>query len=94
MDSENLFQNRKTLNYSKMSNDFSLEQIKENLFYVCTVVPGLRMRRIGQKDKTGETMVLRKQRTLVEWGTKEQRESFYRGKFYPIVWSLLTWVER
>lgn len=94
MDTEDLLQNRKTLNLSKMGANLSREEVEERLFYVCTIVPGLFMRRIGQKNKTGDAVVLRKQRTLVGWGTNEQRQDFCEGKVGSYACHLLNWSER
>lgn len=76
LDCRNILQNRKAFNLAKLDPSPSKKELYHRLLNVCTVVPSLYMRQIGQKDSIKEPMVVRKQQMLVAWGDEEKRKAF------------------
>jgi hypothetical protein len=73
---ENILQNRKQFNLAKIDPEPTREALLTDLTNVMTVVPGLYMRQVGRQDAIREPTIVRKQRTLVAWGTMEKKEKF------------------
>ncbi|KAK7425240.1 hypothetical protein QQZ08_008260 [Neonectria magnoliae] len=76
LDCRNILQNRKAFNLTKLDPQPSKKELYHRLLNVCTVVPSLYMRQIGQKDSIKEPIVVRKQQLLVAWGSEEKRNAF------------------
>ncbi|KAI5467020.1 hypothetical protein BGZ63DRAFT_346918 [Mariannaea sp. PMI_226] len=76
LDCRNILQNRKAFNVNKIDPQPTKKELYHRLLNVCTVVPSLYMRQIGQRDAIKEPIVVRKQQMLVAWGTEEKRRSF------------------
>ncbi|KAK5997204.1 hypothetical protein PT974_02557 [Cladobotryum mycophilum] len=76
LDCKNILQNRKGFNMAKMDPQPTKAQLHKELMNVCTVVPALYIRQIGQRDNIKAPTVVCKQRMLVAWGSEEKREKF------------------
>ncbi|KAF4424472.1 hypothetical protein FACUT_10326 [Fusarium acutatum] len=68
LDCKNVLQNRKGFNLRKLYPPPSEEDLYHNLHSVCTVVPALGMRHVGQGNALKSPIVIRKQQILVAWG--------------------------
>ncbi|KAF5021425.1 hypothetical protein F66182_6519 [Fusarium sp. NRRL 66182] len=79
LDCKNVLQNRKAFNAERLDPAPSKKELYHHLLNVCTVVPALCMRQIGQRDAVKAPMVVRKQQMLVAWGSEEKRHA-YQGK--------------
>lgn len=73
---ENILQNRKPFNVTKLDPPPSKEQLYKDLNNVATIVPALYMRQVGKGDVIKEPTVVRMQQVLVAWGPEEKREKF------------------
>ncbi|KAL1839321.1 hypothetical protein VTJ49DRAFT_1649 [Mycothermus thermophilus] len=73
---ENILQNRKPFNQSKLDPQPSMEDLFRDLVPVATVVPALKMRQVGKGDVIKEPTPVRQQQVLVAWGSVEKREKF------------------
>jgi predicted nuclease with TOPRIM domain len=76
LDCKNVLQNRKTFNLGKLDPTPSKKELYHRLHNVCTVVPALYMRQIGQRDAIKDPIVVRKQQMLVAWGPEEKRNAY------------------
>ncbi|KAM0381211.1 hypothetical protein ACHAPY_005414 [Fusarium culmorum] len=76
LDCKNVLQNRKTFNIGKLETPPSKKELYHRLHNVCTVVPALYMRQIGQRDAIKDPIVVRKQQMLVAWGPEEKRKAY------------------
>jgi len=76
LDCKNVLQNRKTFNVDRIDPPPSKKELYHRLHNVCTVVPALYMRQIGQRDAIKEPIVVRKQQMLVAWGPEEKRRLY------------------
>ncbi|CEI69521.1 hypothetical protein FVEN_g7041 [Fusarium venenatum] len=76
LDCKNVLQNRKTFNLGKLDPPPSKKELYHHLHNVCTVVPALYMRQIGQRDAIKDPIVVRKQQMLVAWGPEEKRNAY------------------
>ncbi|KAH7192057.1 uncharacterized protein B0J16DRAFT_410805 [Fusarium flagelliforme] len=76
LDCKNVLQNRKTFNVERIDPPPSKKELYHRLHNVCTVVPALYMRQIGQRDAIKEPIVVRKQQMLVAWGPEEKRRLY------------------
>ncbi|KAH7156956.1 hypothetical protein EDB81DRAFT_788456 [Dactylonectria macrodidyma] len=76
LDCRNVLQNRKAFNLAKLDPPPSKKELYHRLLNVCTVVPSLHMRQIGQRDSIKEPIVVRKQQMLVAWGDEDKRRAF------------------
>lgn len=76
LDGRNILQNRKAFNMNKIDPQPTKKELYHRLLNVCTVVPSLYMRQIGQRDSIKEPMVVRRQQMLVAWGSEEKRRNF------------------
>ncbi|KAF5714204.1 hypothetical protein FMUND_7534 [Fusarium mundagurra] len=76
LDCKNVLQNRKVFNLRKLNPPPSEEDLYHNLHSVCTVVPALYMRHVGQGNALKSPIVIRKQQILVAWGSEEQRRAY------------------
>ncbi|KAM5351867.1 hypothetical protein ACJ41O_004590 [Fusarium nematophilum] len=76
LDCKNVLQNRKAFNVDKLDPSPSKKELYHRLLNVCTVVPALYMRQIGQRDAIKEPMVVRKQQMLVAWGAEDKRRAY------------------
>lgn len=76
MDCQNLLRDRKSFSLQKLDKTIQPGELEANLFCVCAVVPGLKLHRAGRGGRDSEPIVLRKQRVLMGWGTKEERRGF------------------
>ncbi|GKT99413.1 hypothetical protein FLAG1_01599 [Fusarium langsethiae] len=76
LDCKNVLQNRKTFNLGKLDPPPSKKELYHRLHNVCTVVPALYMRQIGQRDAIKDPIVVRKQQMLVAWGPEEKRNAY------------------
>ncbi|KAG8669584.1 hypothetical protein FPOAC2_08918 [Fusarium poae] len=76
LDCKNVLQNRKTFNVGKLDPPPSKKELYHRLHNVCTVVPALYMRQIGQRDAIKDPIVVRKQQMLVAWGPEEKRNAY------------------
>lgn len=76
LDCKDVLQNRKAFNISKLDPLPTQEELKEDLLNVCTVVPALSVRQIGQRDAIKAPVVVCKQQLLVAWGSHEKRSRF------------------
>lgn len=79
LDCRNLLQHRKAFSLARLDPQPSNKELGHRLLNVCTVTPALYMRRVGQRDTIKEPTVVRKQQTLVAWGTEEARQEFSDG---------------
>lgn len=73
---ENILQNRRPLNFSKLDPPPTREDLVANLVNVMTVAPGLYMRQIGRGDAIKPPMVVRRQHLLVAYGPQDKRDRF------------------
>lgn len=85
LDCRNILQNRKAFNLAKLDPLPSRKELHHHLLNVCTVVPALCMRQIGQRDAVKEPMTVRRQQMLVAWGPEEKRHKFVDGGDRTIV---------
>lgn len=85
LDCKNILQNRKAFVLAKLDPPPSKKELYHHMSNICTVVPALFMRQIGQKDSIKEPMVVRKQQMLVAWGGEEKRQKFLEGGDRPLV---------
>jgi hypothetical protein len=76
LDCRNILHNRKAFNIAKLNPQPSKGELYMNLLNVCTVVPALYIRQIGQRDAIKAPSIVRKQQTLVAWGPEEKRDKF------------------
>ncbi|TFA99437.1 hypothetical protein CCMA1212_008747 [Trichoderma ghanense] len=76
LDCRNILQNRKAFNMAKLDPQPTKKELYLNLLNVCTVVPALYIRQIGQRDAIKAPAVVRKQQMLVAWGPEEKRDKF------------------
>lgn len=76
LDCRNVLQNRKVFNMAKMDPAPSTAELRHHMVNVCTVVPALMMRQVGQRDAIKEPVVVRRQQMLVAWGPEEKRRRF------------------
>lgn len=76
LDCRNILQNRKAFNMAKLDPQPTKKDLYVNLLNVCTVVPALYIRQIGQRDAIKAPAVVRKQQMLVAWGPEEKRDKF------------------
>ncbi|KAL7911168.1 hypothetical protein GGI35DRAFT_446700 [Trichoderma velutinum] len=76
LDCRNILQNRKAFNMAKLDPRPTKKDLYLNLFNVCTVVPALYIRQIGQRDAIKAPSIVRKQQMLVAWGSEEKRDKF------------------
>lgn len=79
LDCKNILHNRKAFNMNKLDPRPTKTDLYDNLLNVCTVVPALYIRQIGQRDAIKAPSVVRKQQVLVAWGPGEKREKFTEG---------------
>lgn len=82
---KNVLQNRKVFDVARMDPEPSKKELYHHLLNVCTVVPALNMRQIGQKDSIKEPIVVRKQQMLVAYGEEEKRRKFVENGDRPII---------
>lgn len=81
LDCRNVLQHRKAFSVGKLDPALSLAELHHRLQNVCTVTPALYMRRVGRRDAIKEPEIVRRQQTLVAWGTEEMRRAFFeRGE--------------
>lgn len=85
LDCKNILQNRKAFSLAKIDPPPSKKELYHCMTNICTVVPALFMRQIGQKDAIKEPTVVRKQQMLVAWGTDEKRQKFMENGERPMV---------
>ncbi|KAF9762170.1 hypothetical protein IL306_003547 [Fusarium sp. DS 682] len=76
LDCKNVLQNRKGFNMEKLDPPPSRQELCHLLHNVCSVVPALCMRQIGQGDTIKDPIVVRKQQVLVAWGSEEKRRAY------------------
>ncbi|PNP54209.1 hypothetical protein THARTR1_05416 [Trichoderma harzianum] len=76
LDCRNILQSRKAFNMAKIDPRPTKKDLYLNLFNVCTVVPALYIRQIGQRDAIKAPSIVRKQQMLVAWGPEEKRDKF------------------
>lgn len=76
LDCRNILHNRKAFNMNKLDPRPTKTDLYNNLLNVCTVVPALYIRQIGQRDAIKAPSIVRKQQMLVAWGPEEKREKF------------------
>lgn len=76
LDCRNILHNRKAFNMAKIDPPPTKAELYVNLLNVCTVVPALYIRQIGQRDAIKAPSIVRKQQMLVAWGPEEKREKF------------------
>ncbi|KAM0264685.1 hypothetical protein ACHAQJ_000510 [Trichoderma viride] len=76
LDCRNILHNRKAFNLAKLDLRPTKSELYSNLLNVCTVVPALYIRQIGQRDAIKAPSIVRKQQMLVAWGPEEKREKF------------------
>lgn len=81
----NILQNRKAFNLAKQDPPPSKKELYHCLTNICTVMPALCMRQIGQKDTIKEPIVVRKQQMLVAWGDEERRQKILGAGERPII---------
>ncbi|KAL7927806.1 hypothetical protein ACQKWADRAFT_13779 [Trichoderma austrokoningii] len=79
LDCRNILHNRKAFNMNKMDPRPTKADLYNNLLNVCTVVPALYMRQIGQRDAIKAPSIVRKQQMLVAWGSDEKKDKFTEG---------------
>ncbi|KAM0249120.1 hypothetical protein ACHAP5_003060 [Fusarium lateritium] len=79
LDCRNVLQNRKAFNVEKLDPPPSKKELYHRLQNICTVVPALYMRQIGQRDAIKDPIVVRKQQMLVAWGPEEKRRAYQDG---------------
>ncbi|GFP52623.1 hypothetical protein TASIC1_0001077500 [Trichoderma asperellum] len=79
LDCKNILHNRKAFNMNKLDPRPTKTDLYDNLLNVCTVVPALYIRQIGQRDAIKAPSIVRKQQVLVAWGPGEKREKFTEG---------------
>ena len=87
-DCKNCLQNRKVFSLAKLDPQPSKAELRENLENICTVVPALYMRQIGQKDSIKEPTIVRKQQMLVAWGNEEAKKKWTDSEEKSIVGQL------
>lgn len=76
LDCRNILHNRKAFNMAKLDPRPTKSELCMNLLNVCTVIPALYIRQIGQRDAIKAPSVVRKQQMLVAWGPEEKRDKF------------------
>ncbi|KAF4452482.1 hypothetical protein F53441_4687 [Fusarium austroafricanum] len=76
LDCKNVLQNRKGFNVDKLDPAPSKKELYHRLHNICTVVPALYMRQIGQRDAIKDPIVVRKQQMLVAWGSEEKCRAY------------------
>ncbi|KAL6787810.1 hypothetical protein J3E68DRAFT_417200 [Trichoderma sp. SZMC 28012] len=76
LDCRNILQSRKAFNMAKLDPRPSKKDLYLDLFNVCTVVPALYIRQIGQRDAIKAPSIVRKQQMLVAWGPEDKRDKF------------------
>ncbi|KAF5663419.1 hypothetical protein FHETE_7495 [Fusarium heterosporum] len=90
LDCKNVLQNRKAFNVEKLDPPPSKKELYHRLNNICTVVPALYMRQIGQRDAIKDPIVVRKQQMLVAWGPEEKRQSYQNSGDRTLVSHLYT----
>lgn len=73
---ENILQNRKPFNVTKLEPRPTKEQLYRDLTNVATIVPALYMRQVGKGDIIKDPTAVRPQQMLVAWGPQEKRDRF------------------
>ncbi|KAH6606693.1 hypothetical protein Trco_005846 [Trichoderma cornu-damae] len=76
LDCRNILHNRKAFHVAKIDPRPAKSDLYVNLLNVCTVVPALYIRQIGQRDAIKAPSIVRKQQVLVAWGPEEKRAKF------------------
>ncbi|KAL7934901.1 hypothetical protein V8C35DRAFT_300130 [Trichoderma chlorosporum] len=76
LDCRNILQNRKAFSMAKLDPRPTKKELYLNLLNVCTVVPALFIRQIGQRDAIKAPSIVRKQQMLVAWGSEEKKDKF------------------
>ena len=76
---ENILQNRKPFNVTKIDPRPSKEQLYKELSNVATVVPALYMRQVGKGNVIKAPTAVRMQQVLVAWGPQERRDKFLKN---------------
>lgn len=85
LDCKNILQNRKAFSLAKLDPAPSKKELYHRMLNICTVVPALFMRQIGQKDAIKEPTIVRKQQMLVAWGPEDKKQKFVEEGERPIV---------
>lgn len=85
LDCRNVLQHRKAFNLAKLDPEPTPTELRHDLVNVCTVVPALMMRQVGQRDAIKEPVTVRKQQMLVAWGPEEKRRKFMENGEATIV---------
>ncbi|KAK4238358.1 hypothetical protein C8A03DRAFT_15155 [Achaetomium macrosporum] len=73
---ENILQNRKPFNVTKLNPRPTREQLYQQLVMVATVVPALLMRQVGKGSVIKDPIIVRPQQVLVAWGSREKKDKF------------------
>lgn len=73
VDCDDIFRNRRRFNPAKLHDVTSRNEILHKLYPIGTLSPRLMMRQVGRGEIIKEPIVIRKQRTLIAWGTNETR---------------------
>ncbi|RFU81307.1 hypothetical protein TARUN_881 [Trichoderma arundinaceum] len=76
LDCRNILHNRKAFNMARIDPRPTKNDLYVKLLNVCTVVPALYIRQIGQRDAIKAPSIVRKQQMLVAWGPEEKRDKF------------------
>ncbi|RYP36989.1 hypothetical protein DL767_003144 [Monosporascus sp. MG133] len=75
VDCEDVFGHRRRWDPAKLHNPPSQEDTLRKLYPICTLSPCLMMQQVGRGEIVREPTVIRKQRTLIAWATRETRAS-------------------
>lgn len=73
VDCDDVFNNRRRFNPAKLHSAHNRNEILHQLYPIGTLSPRLMMRQVGRGEIIREPRVVRKQRTLIAWGTYETR---------------------
>lgn len=73
VDCDDVFNNRRRFNPAKLHSAHDRNEILHQLYPIGTLSPRLMMRQVGRGEIIREPSVVRKQRTLIAWGTHETR---------------------
>lgn len=74
LDCEDIFNNRKRFNPAKLSRPMTANELLHLLYPICVTCPRLMMRQVGRGEILKDPAVVRKQKTLIAWGSSEYRK--------------------
>ncbi|KAH8677907.1 hypothetical protein BX600DRAFT_431217 [Xylariales sp. PMI_506] len=77
---EDVLNNRKKIDITKVSPPPSREEALEHMYPICVTSPRLMMRQVGRGNVIRDPTIVRKQKVLVAWGPHELRAAMVRDE--------------